>query len=49
MAAVGSFGAAYMLVVLGEPLVNLAVLAAAKRMRGLEGSALVTPRLHRAA
>ena len=44
--AVLSFGAAYMLVLLIEPLADLAVLAAAKAMRKLEGSALVTPRLY---
>jgi hypothetical protein len=45
LAAIGSFGAAYMLVVALEPLVDLAVLAGAKSLRGLRGSALVTPRL----
>ncbi|MDZ4093989.1 MAG: energy-coupling factor ABC transporter permease [Paracoccaceae bacterium] len=49
LAAIGSFGAAYMLVVALEPLVDLAVLAAAKSWRGLHGSALVTPRLLNAA
>ena len=43
--SVATFGAAYMTVVLIEPLVDLALLAAAKRIRGLEGSGLVTPRL----
>lgn len=42
---VAAFGAAYMLVIALEPLVDLAVLAGAKSMRGLRGSALVTPRL----
>lgn len=42
---IATFGAAYMLVVLIEPLVDLAVLAGAKSLRGLRGSALVTPRL----
>lgn len=49
---VSSFGAAYMTVVLVEPLVDLAVLAGAKALLGLgatSGSLLVTPRLHRAA
>ena len=46
LAAVGAFGGAYMLVVLIEPLADLAVLAGAKAWRGLEGSGLVTPRLH---
>jgi hypothetical protein len=49
MAAVASFGAAYMLVLLIEPIADLAVLAVAKRMQGLHGSALVTPRLHASA
>ncbi|SEN31212.1 Cobalt uptake substrate-specific transmembrane region [Gemmobacter aquatilis] len=48
-ASVGTFGAAYMLVVLIEPLVDLGVLAVAKSARGLAGSGLVTPRLHSAA
>lgn len=42
---IASFGVAYMLVVLIEPLVDLAVLAGAKSLRGLKGSGLVTPRL----
>ncbi|SIS96632.1 energy-coupling factor ABC transporter permease [Paracoccus saliphilus] len=42
---IATFGAAYMLVVLIEPLVDLAVLAGAKSLRGLRGSSLVTPRL----
>ncbi|WP_134724770.1 energy-coupling factor ABC transporter permease [Paracoccus luteus] len=45
-AAIGSFGAAYMLVIVVEPLADLAVLAAAKAMHGLRGSGLVTNRLH---
>ncbi|WP_371154910.1 energy-coupling factor ABC transporter permease [Jannaschia sp. 2305UL9-9] len=49
MAAVLSFGAAYMLVVIIEPVADLAVLALAKSMRGLDGSKLVTPRLYNAA
>ncbi|EEW24756.1 energy-coupling factor ABC transporter permease [Rhodobacter ferrooxidans] len=49
VAAITTFGAAYMLVVLIEPLVDLAVLAAAKTLRGLNGSPLVTPRLVNAA
>ncbi len=47
--AVLSFGAAYMLVVLIEPLVDLAVLAGAKALKGFEGSGLVTSRLYHAA
>ena len=49
LAAIGSFGAAYMLVVLIEPLVDLAVLGAAKGARGLAKSGLFTHRLHHAA
>jgi Cobalt uptake substrate-specific transmembrane region len=49
IAAVTGFGAAYMLVVVLEPLVDLAVLAGAKSARGLRGSGLVTPRLFNAA
>ncbi|MEM7547247.1 MAG: energy-coupling factor ABC transporter permease [Pseudomonadota bacterium] len=45
--AVLSFGAAYMLVVLIEPIADLAVLAGAKAMRGkFEGSALSHTRLY---
>ncbi|AUH32110.1 energy-coupling factor ABC transporter permease [Paracoccus tegillarcae] len=40
-----TFGLAYMMVVLIEPLIDLAVLAAAKSLRGLRGSGVVTPRL----
>ncbi|MBT9384737.1 energy-coupling factor ABC transporter permease [Pseudooceanicola sp. CBS1P-1] len=48
-ASVFSFGGAYMLVVLVEPLADLAVLAAAKSLKGLRGSGLTTPRLYDAA
>lgn len=41
-----TFGAAYMTVILLEPLVDLAVLAAAKRAHALKGSGLVTRRLY---
>lgn len=44
--SIATFGAAYMLVVLLEPVVDLAVLAGAKALRGLKGSGLVTDRLH---
>ena len=37
---------AYLLVIVVEPLVDLAVLAGAKAARGLRGSGLVTPRLY---
>jgi hypothetical protein len=43
-----SFGAAYMTVVLVEPLVGLGVLATAKAWRRLQGTALVEKRLYRA-
>ena len=46
LAAIASFGAAYMLVVLIEPLADLAVLALAKTARGLSKTGLVTPRLY---
>ena len=49
LASVGSFGAAYMTVVLLEPLVDLAVLAGAKSLKGLKNSGLVTQRLYNAA
>ena len=49
MASVGLFGGAYMLVVVLEPLVDLAVLAGAKAARGLRETGLVTPRLYAAA
>jgi ABC-type Co2+ transport system permease subunit len=45
LTAVASFGAAYLLVIVVEPLVDLAVLAGAKTMRGLTGSGLVERRL----
>lgn len=44
-----SFGAAYMLVILIEPIADLAVLAGAKTLRGMEKSGLFTPRLYTAA
>ena len=50
MAAVLSFGAAYMLVVIIEPIADLAVLAGAKAGRKhLQNAHLTTPRLHTAA
>ncbi|MBJ6370859.1 energy-coupling factor ABC transporter permease [Sedimentitalea arenosa] len=48
-AAVSAFGAAYMMVILIEPLVDLAVLAGAKSLKSLQGSGLVTERLYSAA
>jgi ABC-type Co2+ transport system permease subunit len=47
LAAIGTFGAAYMAVVLIEPLADLAVLAVAKTLKA-HGSPLVTPRLYAA-
>ncbi len=43
--SVFTFGGAYMMVVLIEPLADLAVLAGAKSLRGLSKSGLTTPRL----
>lgn len=48
LAAIGTFGMAYMAVVLIEPLADLAVLGLAKSLKGA-GSRLVTPRLYAAA
>ena len=48
LASVATFGAAYMTVILLEPLVDLAVLAAAKALRGT-GSPLLNERLYAAA
>ena len=47
LAAIGTFGIAYMVVVLIEPIADLAVLAGAKALRA-HGSSLVTPRLYAA-
>lgn len=44
-----AFGSAYMLVILVEPLADLAVLAAAKALHGLRNSGIFTRRLHNAA
>ena len=49
LGAIGRFGAAYLLVVALEPLVDLALLAGARQLRRLDGSALVQARLYRAA
>ena len=46
LVSVASFGGAYMLVVVLEPLIDLAVLAGAKLARGLGRTGLVTPRLY---
>ena len=48
LAAIGTFGVAYMAVILIEPLADLAVLAIAKAIKA-NGSALVAPRLYSAA
>ena len=47
--AIASFGAAYVLVLLAEPLIDLAVLAGAKTLRGLKDSGVFTHRLYSAA
>jgi ABC-type Co2+ transport system permease subunit len=47
LAEIASFGAAYTTVIIAEPLIDLAVLAAAKSMRSL-GSVFVEKRLYRA-
>lgn len=47
--AIASFGGAYMLVIVVEPLVDLAVLATAKMLSRLKGSVLVERRLYEAA
>lgn len=44
--AIGTFGIAYMSVVLVEPFADLAVLALAKTLSALNGSSFVTRRLH---
>ena len=49
LGAIGTFGIAYMSVVLIEPLIDLAVLAAAKALRRHAPAALFTPRLYAAA
>ncbi len=49
LSSIGTFGAAYMTVVLLEPLVDLGVLALAKQLHRLKGSPVVEPRLYSAA
>ena len=49
LASIGSFGAAYMLVIVLEPLIDLAVLAGAKAARALSSGPLFYSRLHRTA
>jgi len=46
---IATFGAAYMLVVAVEPLIDLLVLAGAKGVRGLSRTGLVTSRLYQSA
>lgn len=46
LSAIGSFAVAYAVVLLIEPLADLAILALAKKWAGLENSGLVTPRLY---
>ena len=46
LAAIGAFGAAYLLVILIEPVASLAALAGAKGSRGLARAGLLHPRLH---
>lgn len=48
IAAISAFGAAYLMVLLIEPLADLAVLAIAKNIHQLKGSGFVTSRLHHA-
>lgn len=49
LAEVGTFGVAYMAVVMVEPLIDLAILAAAKRLNRFKDSAIFHSRLYRAA
>ena len=48
LASVGNFGLAYMMVILIEPIADLAILKLAKTARGLEGSGLVNQRVYQA-
>lgn len=49
MQSVATFGGAYMLIILVEPLADLAVLFVAKQLHNLTSNGLFTGRLHRAA
>ena len=49
LASIATFGAAYMMVILLEPLADLGVLASAKLVRQLPGSKLVQQRVYHAA
>jgi len=46
LAQIAAFGAAYMLVIIIEPIADLGVLALAKTISGLKGNPVVTARLH---
>jgi ABC-type Co2+ transport system permease subunit len=48
LAAVGTFGAAYMTVIIIEPLLDLVVLGAAKGLHQIQDSKVFQPRLYRA-
>ena len=49
LANIATFAGSYALVIVIEPLADLAVLALAKSLRGVTADGLVTPRLHNAA
>lgn len=49
LASVSAFGGAYMLVIIAEPLVDLALLAAVKTLHALKDTGLVNPRLYQGA
>jgi ABC-type Co2+ transport system permease subunit len=49
LSSIATFAGSYAMVIVVEPLVDLAVLALAKSMRGVFGGGFVTPRLHHAA
>ena len=49
LASIATFGAAYMTVILIEPLADLGVLATAKLLRELQGSKFIQPRVYQAA
>lgn len=49
LSSVATFGGAYLMVILVEPLADLAVLFAAKTMHGMTDTSLFTKRLHHAA
>ncbi|MGB1235927.1 MAG: energy-coupling factor ABC transporter permease [Planktomarina sp.] len=49
MASVGTFAAAYALVIIVEPIADLAILAGAKALRGAKAAGLFTQRLYSAA